>query len=457
MLRKIINNSVNGTRSVEALYLYDASGNRLKKLVRNQQRSYDVKTYYNVFERRSKYSSNDSLLNESIAVKLDTVSYQSGNHPDEWNDEVWSLCDHLGSPNSLVSGTGAGLMTIYNNPFGEETYSYYHNQRYRYCGKELDSESGLYYYGARYYAAVLGRFVSVDPLAGKYAQLSPYNYAGNDPVGDLDIDGMQSTSTDTSETGANTSSTSPNTGTTNPDTNCIVKPQPDSLDNSKPAWTYETPDLIVTAPRLIEPKVSGIQEDNTRTQLPITVSNRNSYFTVITNNILGITPGAIKDTTANSGPKAWISPIKNPRVSSGPGMRTVKGKPDNHPGYDIVPSKGTYKPGEAVPILAPTTGKISTFRNKMGNGKTSDPGNIVILEVSPELFLYFYHMDDNKFPFVSRNDNIEQGDTLGFMGDTGYSFGKHLHFEARTGKSFTGKNITSIVIKNIPSISKQIH
>jgi len=37
-------------------------------------------------------------------------------------------------------------------------------KRYKYCGKERDDESGLYYYGDRYYAAWLGRFVSVDPL-----------------------------------------------------------------------------------------------------------------------------------------------------------------------------------------------------------------------------------------------------------------------------------------------------
>jgi len=69
------------------------------------------------------------------------------------------------------------------------------NNQYRYVGKERDGESGLYYYGARYYAAWTCRFVSVDPLAAKYPQITPYNYAANDPIGDLDIDGMQNTKT----------------------------------------------------------------------------------------------------------------------------------------------------------------------------------------------------------------------------------------------------------------------
>ncbi|MCB0804096.1 MAG: hypothetical protein KDB74_13445, partial [Flavobacteriales bacterium] len=64
-------------------------------------------------------------------------------------------------------------------------------KRYRYVGKEKDQESGLYYYGARYYAAWTCRFISVDPLAGKYAMLTPYNNASNSPIKSLDIDGMQ--------------------------------------------------------------------------------------------------------------------------------------------------------------------------------------------------------------------------------------------------------------------------
>lgn len=77
--------------------------------------------------------------------------------------------------------------------FGDSSLRTFTYKRYRYVGKEKDSESGLYYYGARYYAAWTCRFISVDPLAAKYAHLTPYNYAGNKPIGDYDIDGMQST------------------------------------------------------------------------------------------------------------------------------------------------------------------------------------------------------------------------------------------------------------------------
>jgi hypothetical protein len=49
----------------------------------------------------------------------------------------------------------------------------------------------MYYYGARYYAPWLCRFVSVDPLAGKYSFYTPYQYAGNKPINFIDLDGLE--------------------------------------------------------------------------------------------------------------------------------------------------------------------------------------------------------------------------------------------------------------------------
>ncbi|MEJ1936053.1 RHS repeat-associated core domain-containing protein [Nostoc sp. NIES-2111] len=62
-------------------------------------------------------------------------------------------------------------------------------RRYRYAGKERDEESGLYYFGARYYAPWLGRFLSVDPKAGEYIYQSTYCYAANNPVTLEDVNG----------------------------------------------------------------------------------------------------------------------------------------------------------------------------------------------------------------------------------------------------------------------------
>ena len=77
--------------------------------------------------------------------------------------------------------------------FGEtfvEEHKNSHNSPYKYNGKELDEETGWYYYGARYYDPVTSRFLSVDPLAEKYSFQSPYCYAANNPISLIDFNGL---------------------------------------------------------------------------------------------------------------------------------------------------------------------------------------------------------------------------------------------------------------------------
>ncbi|MBQ2177139.1 MAG: RHS repeat-associated core domain-containing protein, partial [Alphaproteobacteria bacterium] len=61
---------------------------------------------------------------------------------------------------------------------------------YTFTGKELDSETGYSYFGARYYDAELsGLFFSVDPMVDKYPSNSPYAYCAWNPVKLVDPDG----------------------------------------------------------------------------------------------------------------------------------------------------------------------------------------------------------------------------------------------------------------------------
>gem|GEM_PF-666492 len=60
-----------------------------------------------------------------------------------------------------------------------------------FTGKEKDSETGFYYFGARYYDPTLsGLFLSVDPMAGKYPSISPYAYCAWNPVRLVDVAGL---------------------------------------------------------------------------------------------------------------------------------------------------------------------------------------------------------------------------------------------------------------------------
>jgi RHS repeat-associated protein len=112
---------------------------------------------------------------------------------------VYILSDQIGSSSVRLDSSGTLIDIEEYYPFGDSSLRTFSSKRYRYVGKEKDQESGLYYYGARYYAAWTCRFISVDPLASKYAQLTPYNYADNNPINDFDIDGMQTLKTETSQ------------------------------------------------------------------------------------------------------------------------------------------------------------------------------------------------------------------------------------------------------------------
>jgi RHS repeat-associated protein len=77
-------------------------------------------------------------------------------------------------------------------PFGEvflEEKNAVWNTPYLFNGKELDKETGMSYYGARYYEPKTSVWISVDPLAEKYPNASPYNYCLNNPVNFIDPDG----------------------------------------------------------------------------------------------------------------------------------------------------------------------------------------------------------------------------------------------------------------------------
>ncbi len=52
---------------------------------------------------------------------------------------------------------------------------------FTFSAKEKDSETGLSYFGSRYYSSDLSVWLSVDPMAGKYPSLSPYTYCADNP------------------------------------------------------------------------------------------------------------------------------------------------------------------------------------------------------------------------------------------------------------------------------------
>jgi RHS repeat-associated protein len=109
--------------------------------------------------------------------------------------------DHLGGTAYVTDDGGKLYQHMEYLPFGEtwaEEASNAQRTPYRYTGKELDEETGLYYFGARYYDPQTSMWPSTDPALGEYIagtgiyqnmNIAMYTYAALNPLRYIDPDG----------------------------------------------------------------------------------------------------------------------------------------------------------------------------------------------------------------------------------------------------------------------------
>jgi murein DD-endopeptidase MepM/ murein hydrolase activator NlpD len=124
------------------------------------------------------------------------------------------------------------------------------------------------------------------------------------------------------------------------------------------------------------------------------------------------------NTTADKLPNGDIMPTKG-RIT-GPYGRTVpgpQGKPVKHPGVDIAAPEGT-------PIVAPADGKV------IFAGWANTAGNMVEILSKDGHKHRFMHMSKI---IAKAGSQVNAGDTLGLVGNTGFSRGNHLHWEKYAG------------------------
>ena len=100
--------------------------------------------------------------------------------------------DHLGSSSYITNLDGEVSQHIEYVPFGEvfiEERNNTWNTPYLFNAKELDEETGMYYYGARYYEPRLSLWMTVDPMEENLPSSSTYSYAANNPIRFIDMEG----------------------------------------------------------------------------------------------------------------------------------------------------------------------------------------------------------------------------------------------------------------------------
>jgi RHS repeat-associated protein len=111
------------------------------------------------------------------------------------NPEIYQYyyhSDHLGSSSFITNLDGEVAQHIEYVPFGEVFVEERNNTwstPYKFNGKQLDEETGFYYYGARYMDSRTSLWISVDEMAEKYANVSGYAYCLNNPIILNDPDG----------------------------------------------------------------------------------------------------------------------------------------------------------------------------------------------------------------------------------------------------------------------------
>ncbi len=190
-----------------AYYVYDADGQRVRKVIDRQNGSRRNQRVYladlEIYREYAGDGNNVTLERETLHVMDDNnriALIETRTQGDDGSAQMlirYQMNNHLGSSALELDRNGAVASYEEFYPYGSTAYQAVRNQtevpskRYRFSGRERDDETGLNYHGARYYASWLARWVSADP-EGLVDGVNLYAYVRGSPVMFHDPAGTQS-------------------------------------------------------------------------------------------------------------------------------------------------------------------------------------------------------------------------------------------------------------------------
>ncbi|MGX1084698.1 RHS repeat-associated core domain-containing protein [Pseudomonas sp. AP3_22 TE3818] len=180
-------------------YRYSAAGERVAKFSTRQARTVTHQEVVHYLPGLEVRTADEREELQVVHVQLARGSVRclhwvKGQPNDIDNDQVrYSIDDHLGSSCLELDQLAAVISHEGYYPYGGTAWWAARSKvdadykTIRYSGKERDA-CGLYYYGARYYAGWLGRWINPDP-AGNIDGLNLYRMTGNNPISYIDLFG----------------------------------------------------------------------------------------------------------------------------------------------------------------------------------------------------------------------------------------------------------------------------
>jgi RHS repeat-associated protein len=196
-LRKTSRQVVNHGTPEETFYVYDATGQRARKItLRQDGKRKNERCYLGGFETFRAYdAAGVDLRRDTLHVMddkrrialIETCTSEHGKvlaFPD--SVKRYQFANHLGSASLELDGRCALLTYEEYSPYGNSTFQAGASaevslKRYRYTGKERDEENGFTYHGARYYTPWLARWTACDPSGLKDGP-NLYGYVRNNPI-----------------------------------------------------------------------------------------------------------------------------------------------------------------------------------------------------------------------------------------------------------------------------------